>query len=76
MKGMIGGGSEGDRAVEDGGGARLEPLTDTKMTWGASLVAQSLRLQLPMQVVQIRSPVGKLRSHMGQGSGQGSLLRQ
>ena len=34
---------------------------------GTSLVIQSLRIRLTMQGVQVRSLVGKLRSHMPQG---------
>ena len=39
-----------------------------KTGWGTSLVIQWLRLYLPMQVTQVRSLVGELRSHTLQGN--------
>ena len=36
--------------------------------WGTSLVAPRLRICLPMQEMQVRSQVGKLRSHMPRGN--------
>ena len=39
----------------------------SKMTGGTSLVVQGLRSHFPMQVVQVQSLLGELRSHMPLG---------
>ena len=39
----------------------------SKMTGGTSLVVQGLRSRFPMQVVQVQSLLGELRSHMPLG---------